>query len=250
MAGFDLSSETIWTPFAWLGIKHWFFEIDGTTVIHTWIILLILLVLIFLARYSLKNKKSVGYYLTTAFVKSFVDLTEQTLGYFSFNHFAFVMALFIFILLCNSTPAIPWLDEPTSNLNTTLALGIISFFYTQFYAIKTQGPFSYLKAYLAPFFIMLPLNIIGKLSNIISISFRLFGNIFGGSMIGTLYEKAIAGSVIKETLGLFSGLNFTILFFFGLFEGFLQAFVFAMLSLTYLSIAIQQDEPVIKESRR
>jgi len=106
-----------------------------------------------------------------------------------------------------------------------------------------------MKSYFAPFFIMLPLNFIGKFSTIISISFRLFGNIYGGSMIGSMYQKVIQGSVIWETAGLLSGLNFTILFFFGLFEGFLQAFVFAMLSLTYLSIAIQKEEST-KESKR
>ena len=75
----------------------------------------------------------------------------------------------------------------------------------------------------------------------------LFGNIYGGAMIGSIYQHAIEGSVTFETAGLISGLNFVILAFFGLFEGFLQAFVFAMLSLTYLSIAIQKEEYTAKE---
>lgn len=250
MDGFDLTADQSWKPLAWFGFKHPFFTIDGHIVTQTWIVLLILLVIILTARYFLRYKNSVPYFLTTKFVRAFKDLTSQTLGGFFYNHFVFITALFIFILSCNSAPAIPWLEEPTRDINTTLSLGIISFVYTQWYTIKEHGFGSYLKAFLAPIFIMLPLNIIGKISNIISISFRLFGNIYGGSTIGAKYSEIIEGSVIWETLGLFSGMNFTILFFFGLFEGLLQAFVFAMLSLTYLSIALQEDEPVIKEPKR
>jgi len=253
MDGFDLTDGQLFKPLAWLGFEHPFFTLkmsDVNTIVQTWIILLIVLFILCGARYFLRYKQSIPYFLTTTFVRTFIDMTVQTLGSFHFNHFAFITSLFIFILSCNSAAAIPWLAEPTSNINTTLALGIVSFLYTQWYAIRATGLKAYLKSYLAPFFVMLPLNIIGKLSNIISISFRLFGNIFGGSMIGTMYEKIIAGSVIWETLGLFTGLNFVILFFFGLFEGFLQAFVFAMLSLTYLSIAIQTEETTAKETKR
>jgi len=250
MEDFDLTAAYTWKPLAWLGIKHPFFTIDGTIVIQTWIVLAIILGTIFIFRYFLKFKKSLPYFLITQFVRSFMDLTSQTLGGFHYNHFVFITSLFLFILSCNSAPAIPWLEEPTRDLNTTLALGIISFFYTQWYTVKAHGFGAYLKSFLAPIFVMLPLNIIGKLSNIISISFRLFGNIFGGSTIGAKYSEMIEGSVIWETLGLFSGLNFVILFFFGLFEGLLQAFVFAMLSLTYLSIALQKEEPVVKEAKR
>ena len=133
------------------------------------------------------------------------------------------------------------MDEPTKDLNTTLALGIISFLYIQIYTVKAHGFKEYLKEYLTPFFLMLPLNIIGKLATIVSISFRLFGNIFGGSIISHIYLHAIQGSLLLETLGLTLGINLAILIFFGLFEGFLQAFVFAMLSLTYLSIALQGE---------
>lgn len=249
MDGFDIAAHQSWRPLALFGFEHPFFTINGHIIIQTWIILLILLCILLFFRYFLRYKHTVPYFLTTTFVRSFMDLTIQTVGSFPFNHFAFITSLFIFIVICNSTPAIPWLEEPTANINTTLALGITSFLYTQWFAIQTHGLWGYIKSYFAPFFIMLPLNFIGKLSTIISISFRLFGNIYGGSMIGSMYQKVIQGSVIWETAGLLSGLNFTILFFFGLFEGFLQAFVFAMLSLTYLSIAIQKEETT-KESKR
>jgi F-type H+-transporting ATPase subunit a len=88
---------------------------------------------------------------------------------------------------------------------------------------------------------MLPLNVIGKLATVVSISFRLFGNIFGGSIISSIYFNAIQGRFLLELIGLISGINLIMVLFFGIFEGFLQAFVFSMLSLTYLSIALQGE---------
>jgi F-type H+-transporting ATPase subunit a len=87
---------------------------------------------------------------------------------------------------------------------------------------------------------MFPLNIVGKIASIVSISFRLFGNIFGGAIIVMIYSGTIQSSITGQFLGLFMT-NFVIVPFFTLFEGFLQAFVFTMLALTYLGMALQGE---------
>jgi len=215
------------------------FNINSEIVIHTWIIMLLLAIMLASVKFLLHHT-AMGRFILIRFVSFFIDLTKQSLGFFVFSHCVFASSLFIFIALCNTASLIPWLDEPTRDLNTTLALGIISFFYIQSVSIQVRGIGSYIKDFFQPFFIMLPLNIIGKLSSIVSISFRLFGNIFGGAIITKLYFGVIHGSLILELFGLFSGINFLIIAFFTLFEGLLQAFVFAMLTLTYLSIGTQE----------
>ena len=74
------------------------------------------------------------------------------------------------------------MEEPTQNLNTTLALAMTSFFYVQYNGIRAHGIKGYLKEYTEPFIIMAPLHIISKLASIVSMSFRLFGNIYGGAI--------------------------------------------------------------------
>lgn len=214
--------------------------INSEIIIHTWIIIGLTCLCLSGVNFILHHTK-IGRFIVLKFVSFFIDLTKQSFGYFIFSHCVFTASLFIFIALCNTASIIPWLDEPTRDLNTTLALGVISFCYIQAITIKTHGLTSYIKNFFKPFFIMFPLNIIGKISSIISISFRLFGNIFGGSIITKLYFTAIQGSVIFEFLGIFSGLNLLIVCFFTLFEGLLQAFVFAMLTLTYLSIGCSEE---------
>jgi len=214
-------------------------NINSEIVIHTWIIMIFLALMLACVNFLLHHT-TLGRFILLKFVSFFIDLTQQSLGSFVFSHCVFAASLFIFIALCNTASIIPWLDEPTRDINTALALGIISFIYVQAVSIKTRGISSYIKDFFKPFFVMLPLNIVGKLSSIISISFRLFGNIFGGAIITKLYFTSIRGSIILELLGIVSGANFLIIAFFTLFEGLLQAFVFAMLTLTYLSLGTQE----------
>jgi len=239
MNGAELIETEQWSLASITGYDHPLLYLNSEIITHTWIIILLLSLALTMVHFILNHTK-VGRFLLIQFITFFIDLTKQSLGHFNFTHCVFAASLFIFIALCNTASIIPWLDEPTRDINTALALGIVSFCYVQTIIIKTRGLSSYIKDLFKPFFIMLPLNVIGKLSSIVSISFRLFGNIFGGSIITKLYFTAIKGSLLLELLGIFSGLNFLIVIFFTLFEGLLQAFVFAMLTLTYLSIGSQE----------
>lgn len=242
MEGFNFLLEPQWQPFKKIGLEHFFFNVDVYPVVNSWLIIAFIAFLSLYCFYIIRyNNKSLIFYLIMHFIKAFYDTTVQTLGFFSLQHFSFVTALFIYILLCNSISLIPGAEEPTKNINTTLALGLISFIYVQYYTIVSQGIGNYIKEYFHPIIIMFPLNIISRLASIISMSFRLFGNIFGGATIATIYFNIIRGSFLYQSIGLLSGINLIVLLFFGLFEGVIQAFVFAMLTITYISIGISSE---------
>lgn len=253
MQGIELISKTFWLPLSPLGFTHSFFNVDAEIVIYTWITLACLGLLLLYIRYTLNYKKGFVRFLALQYVHSFKQLSEQTFECFHAPHFYFITALFTFILFSNSIAIIPWLEEPTKDLNTTLALSIISFIYIQVYAIYVHGFSAYIQEYFSPLFLMFPLNVVGKLATIISMSFRLFGNIYGGATIGSIFFNLIKSSLSLNSFALFSAtkcaslfvfgtaINLIIVLFFGLFEGFIQAFVFSMLALTYLSTAIRKD---------
>ncbi len=234
-------TNDLWQPFASYGFTHPFWAIETVILRDTWIVLGILAIIAFFVPIILEKKRSVARYVLISFIQNFITLTEQSLGGFVIHHFNFITSIFCFIFCCNMAALIPWMEEPTKDLNTTLALGIIAFIYTQIYAIKAHGIVEYFKEYCEPFFLMFPLHVVGKLATVVSISFRLFGNIFGGATISTIYFNALSGSFLYEILGLLSGVNMVMFLFFGLFEGFLQAFVFTMLTITYLAIAVQHE---------
>jgi len=241
MQGFDLLESVYWQPFKYIHLTHRFFNINSETVIYTWITLAILAALIIPIRFIL-HKKGILRFVLITMIRESAEMSKQTLGEFSFNHYVFVMSLFFFIFIGSIIGVVPFIEEPTGDLNTTLALAIVTFCYIQVYAIKVNGLWAYAKEYFSPIFIMLPLNIISKLATIISLSFRLFGNIFGGAMITKLALTATQGSLWLETFALLSGFNLLLIGFFGVFEALIQAFVFAMLALTYLALALKGEE--------
>ena len=161
----------------------------------------------------------------------FDDLVADSLGKERTNFLPYIATIFLFILVCNLLGVIPGLSEPTRNLNVPLGMGIIANVVVHFMMIKVHGAWGYMKGYAEPMAFLTPLNVIGEASKVVSISFRLFGNILGGAIICVVISNLTKFIVFPMFL---SG-------FFGIFIGVIQAFVFTMLSLSYLSAGIVED---------
>jgi F-type H+-transporting ATPase subunit a len=140
-----------------------------------------------------------------------------------------ICALFMFLVVSNWLGIIPHLEEPTKDLNTPLSLGVMGFVIAHAAGLRSKGFKTYIKEYMEPIFFMAPLNIIGELAKIVSISFRLFGNIMGGSII-ILVVSYLTYSVLLPPF---------LYAFFGLFVGTIQAFVFTMLTVVYISVQVK-----------
>ncbi len=242
----SLGIKELWSPFEQFGLTNSFFKLTAPTLISTWVALVILFILVALCNYFFQYKDGLVRYLIILIVKGFMDLTTQTLGFFHYGHCCFILSLFTFILTCNLMGVIPLLEEPTADLNTTLALGIISFLYINGYSIKENGIKGYLAEFFDPFFFMFPLHVMGKISSVISISFRLFGNLLGGSVITLLFKNFFGQTPIiwygylLPVVGVYLSIGISL--FFGIFEGLIQAFVFSILSLTYLATELAAKE--------
>jgi len=138
------------------------------------------------------------------------------------------------------TPEWLAIEEPTKDLNTTLGLGIMCFFIAHVSGIRYKGLKTYIGDYFSPMWFMFPLNIVGEIGKMLSHSFRLFGNIMGGGIILAVVMKLLIKFLIGR--GLILPLELGLKAFFGLFVGLVQAFVFAMLALTYIAVMISESE--------
>lgn len=223
------------------GYENAFLFVNVHTILNTWVVLAMIGALAVFVRWVLYRykKPALTHFAIISCGEFFIDTCEQTLGYFSFIHGSFVLTLFVFLLLCNTLSIIPGLEEPTVDLNTPVCLSLISFLYIQCASIYEHGIVDYVKGYFAPMFFMLPLNIISKCTTILSMSLRLFGNIFAGAIITTLCATIAQQSVAFEFA--FLGPSLVATLFFIVFEGSLQAVIFSGLSLTYLSMALQDE---------
>jgi F-type H+-transporting ATPase subunit a len=199
-------------------------------VVMTWIVFALLIVLGLFARYKRKILPRPIQVLGELIVSMLYGLTEDALGKELAKTYApLICALFMFLLLSNWLGIIPHLEEPTKDLNTTFGLGVMGFFIAHYAGIKSKGFKAYIKEYFQPIFFMMPLNVIGELAKIVSISFRLFGNIMGGSIIILVVSYLTYSLVLPPFL----------YGFFGLFVGTIQAFVFTMLTVVYISVQVK-----------
>lgn len=237
----NASIHHTWKPLAQFGLHGDFLSLNPEIILNTWAVLAIIIIVSLYVSKCLKNEKSLVRSAVIQYIEAFQDLLMQSIGSCPLKHLSMIGSLFTYILLCNTIQIIPWFEEPTKDLNTTLALGLISFLYVHSNSIQTKGLKHYIKHYFEPFPLMLPLHLVGTVSSIVSISFRLFGNIYGGCIISSLFTQALSGSIIFQTLGIVTGANFLMLLIFGVCEGAIQAFVFTMLTLTYLSMEISSE---------
>ena len=204
--------------------------INLEVILMTWIVIAVLIVL---GLFTSKKKNILPrpiQALGELIVSLLYSLAEDALGEDLAKIYApLICALFMFLLLSNWLGIIPHLEEPTKDLNTTLGLGIMGFVIAHYAGIKSKGFKAYIKEYFQPIFFMMPLNLIGELAKIVSISFRLFGNIMGGSII-ILVVSYLTYSVVLPPF---------LYAFFGLFVGTIQAFVFTMLTVVYISVQVK-----------
>lgn len=270
----EIFNDKVIKPFENWGLVHSFWHINIETIYYTWIAMSILFALILIARFFMKKDLNPVALIFEYSVSFFDNLCKESFGSsFKYEYFAFVSSIFFFTLFGCLVGLLPFLDETTKDLNTAFALGTLSFLYVNYQKIRVHGFIAYLKEFTEPIFILLPLNIIGELAKVASMSFRLFGNILGGSIIFLIAINAL--SVYKEFFMIFSFVVLIVYFlsnkfldlekykilnyllktslvlvfflagaqmFFGIFEGFVQSFVLTMLTITYLAVAIQDDE--------
>lgn len=211
-----------------------FFGYDITlnleVILMTWIVFFLLILVGFLSTRKRGIYPRAMQILAELFIGQFYQLTEDALDKkMAKTYGPMICALFMFLVLANWLGIIPYLEEPTKDLNTPLSLGLMGFVISHVAGIKSKGFKAYAREYFQPMFFMMPLNVIGELAKIVSISFRLFGNIMGGSIIILVVSYLTYNVLLPPILNAF----------FGLFVGTIQAFVFTMLTVVYISVQVK-----------
>jgi F-type H+-transporting ATPase subunit a len=149
-----------------------------------------------------------------------------------------VGTFFLYILFMNLIGVLPLCKTPTANLNTTVALALTAIVYVHYHGIRANGPLRYLRHYVGEPWQMFPLNIpihiIGELARPISLSFRLFGNMFGEDTVIAILIMLAAPAVIIPIQ--FPMVLLTI------FTSGVQAMVFTILTCVYIASFVAHEE--------
>ena len=169
-----------------------------------------------------------------ATVGGLIGMLKENVGPKGPKFLSLVGTLGLFILTCNLAGLVPGLSSPTTNLNVPVGCALVSFLYYNYQGVLAQGLLPYLKHFLGPVLpmaiIMFPIEIISHISRVLSLSMRLFGNIFGEELVILVLASLVPFLIPLPMMA------------FAVFGSILQAFVFVMLTMIYLGGAVAMEE--------
>ncbi len=231
-------------------------------VTYTWLIMIGLTVVAFLAtrRVALVPTGLQNFF--EVVIEQFFQIIDDVLGPEGRRFLPLIATLGIFILVGNLLGLVPGMNGPTTNLNTTAACALVVFLSYHWIGVRKQGALTYLKHFTGPVPLalkplMFVIEIISHLARPLSLTLRLFGNMVGGHILlaiifflmglDGLLGWALSGSAIGAVVGGIGGvvmMVFTIGFLYPLkiLVSLLQAFIFVMLTMLYISGAVEESE--------
>ncbi|MGY9050309.1 hypothetical protein P775_10655 [Puniceibacterium antarcticum] len=144
---------------------------------------------------------------------------------------SFIGTLFLFILVANWSSLIPGLEPPTSKLETDAALAVLVFVSVVWFGVRGAGVGGYLRSFAAPNVAMIPLNMLESITRVFSMFVRLFGNVMSGVFVIGIVAS-LAGLLVPIPLMALD-----------LLTGLVQAYIFAVLAMVFISATVEDGQP-------
>ncbi|EAT15582.1 F0F1 ATP synthase subunit A [Desulfuromonas acetoxidans] len=203
----------------------------GEHVTYTWFVMLLLIALAFVISRGIKMVPSGWQNLMESVVGGIENLITETMGPKGKTYFPLIATFALFILVSNLVALVPGFYPPTANLNTNAALALTVFAMTHIIGVKEHG-IAYLKHFMGPILALAPLifiiEIIGHLARPLSLSLRLFGNMYGHEIVLMIFFALVP---------LFLPIPMMMM---GILVAFIQAFVFTLLAMIYIAGALEE----------
>ena len=203
-------------------------------VVMCLIVALLLMVLMGLAARRARMIPSKRQSLLELIIQAFEGQLVEIIGEKGRQFLPLIATIGLFIFACNLIGLVTGFMSPTSKLTVTAGCALVVFFYYHWQGIKAQGALNYLKHFFGPIPalapLLLPIEIISHFSRVVSLSIRLFGNIFAEELLIV---------VMASIIPFFLPLPFMAV---ALFTSFIQAFVFVLLACIYIAGAVAHEE--------
>ena len=157
---------------------------------------------------------------------------ESIIGHGYERFVSYLTVLVLFILLANLMGLVPGLESPTANPVVPLGFALVTFLYYHYHGVRENG-FAYVKQFLGPVWwlypLLLPIEIISHLARVLSLTVRLYANMFAGDLVTLAFFSLVPIGIPLIFLGLHLGVAVV------------QAYVFFLLAAIYLSLAVAHD---------
>ncbi len=227
--------------------------------INSWLVIICIFFLCLYMTHGLSEKATTKRQLVAEWiVEKCESLVKDNMGDY-FGGFAPFIASILGLSALSSLLSLLGLFPPTSDLNVVGGWAILVFILITYYKMKC-GPLHYLKSFCEPMPLFAPMNIVSEIATPVSMSLRHFGNVLSGSVISALVA-AVLQTLTSLLLGwlpgalgeipfLQIGIPAVLSIYFDVFSGCLQAFIFAMLTMLYVSSGFPQDDYMARRKRR
>ena len=241
---------TIHTPWIDISITQ--------SVITVLVATLILSLLAFLISRNIKKRPGKAQTLVEKLVSMLYGLVTDTMGAHNARFAPYIGTLFLSSMFCTLLGMTQILRSATADLSVTLAWALVTTGMIWFWNIKNFGFVKWLKGFTEPIVVMTPMNIVSEIAQPLSLAFRHFGNVAGGGVLTALIYNALASlsaivfrwlpSAIAEGIPFLQmGIPAVLSIYFDLFSGFVQAFVFCLLTMVYVGAACPPPEELEEE---
>ncbi|MDY6905355.1 MAG: F0F1 ATP synthase subunit A [Thermodesulfobacteriota bacterium] len=212
-----------------LGFEH--FAHANVHVIYSWVVMAILIAVGILGTRKIQIVPTKAQNFLEVVVSGIEEFMVGVTGEEGRWFFPLAATIALYIALSNLIGLVPGFFPPTASINTPLSCAIVVFIFTHYIGIKYHGA-GYIKHFLGPVWwlapLIFPIEIIGHLARVLSLTFRLFGNMMGHeSVLVILFMLAGAYLAPLPIMAM------------GIFVAFVQAFVFFLLSVMYFSGAME-----------
>jgi len=194
----------------------------------------VLLLVYFVAvRASLSIEKPSGVQHLAEITHEFIgEQSESIIGHGHERFSSYLTVIGLFILLANLMGLVPGFESPTANPVVPLGLALVTFIYYHYHGIRANG-FGYIKQFLGPvwwlYWLLLPIELISHFARVLSLTVRLYANMFAGDLVTLAFFSLVPVGIPLIFLGLHFGVAI------------IQAYVFLLLSMIYLSLAVSHE---------
>lgn len=201
------------------------------TVVYSMIASAVVIAIAWLVRLGLRGRGPGWPVAAELIVEHFEELMRDMFECDPRPYTPLVVTLALFIAAANLIGLVPGLHSPTADFSTTAALAVVVFFAVPFYGIQARGIRGYLGHYLEPSPVLLPIEIITEFSRTLALAVRLFGNVMSEELIIAVL-LLLAGVLVPVPIMMLAVLTSV-----------LQAYIFAVLTVVYLSAAVRTHKP-------
>ena len=241
----EVTGPRILLTFSFFGL----FDVTITeTVLSSFLVMLTLVILSICLGRNLKKRPGRRQVLVEKVVQMLYNMVRDTMGEHNLRFAPYIGALFCSSLLGTLISMLGFFRSATADISTTITWALVTSVLVWFYNIKNNGFFGWLKGFTEPIVVMTPMNIVSEIAQPVSMAFRHFGNVAGGSVLTMLIYNALAAvsalilgwipnAFISSIPILQVGIPAVLSLYFDLFSGFIQALVFSMLTMVYVGAA-------------